>query len=129
MIDPTGRLQASLYKQTQDWPPRNVAGGVGGKSVDAHQPELTSQQEKLQTMARQIAAIKRDDPQARRKAFRIYLESALIQEFGSRVATDPSFASWVTRVQDTMEADATLKEEINRAGSALLEKNFPGKIE
>lgn len=125
-IDPTGKLLAYLRQQTQEWRRQQPAGA--GKPDSAQRGSRKSdKQDALSIASRQVAAIDKDDPQSRRKAFRIYLASLLMQEFGAGVANDPGFSSLVDRVQDTMEGDLQLKQSMDQAGDLLLKAAQAGK--
>lgn len=124
-IDPTGKLLAYLQQQTQEWHRQQPAGA--GKPDGAQHSRTPDRQDALSIASRQVAAIDKDDPQSRRKAFRIYLASLLMQEFGTGVANDPGFSSLVDRVQDTMEADLQLRQSMERAGDLLLKAARAGK--
>lgn len=66
-----------------------------------------------------IVAIATDDPQRRRRALRILVETALLGEFGERLETDPAFHSMIEQVVMTMDDDADL-----RAGVDLVLKDL-----
>ena len=60
-----------------------------------------------------------DDPQRRRRALRILVEMALLNEFGERLETDPAFHAMVEQVVTTMDDDESL-----RAGVDLVLKDL-----
>lgn len=124
-IDPTGRLLAYLRQQTQEWRRQQPSGA--NKPDNARQNRKSDKQDAMSIASRQVAAIDKDDPQSRRKAFRIYLASLLMQEFGAGVANDPGFSNLVDRVQDTMEGDLQLKQSMEQAGDLLLKAAHAGK--
>lgn len=72
-------------------------------------------------VAQRVLAIASDDPHRRRKAFRIFLESILIHEFGDALINDPAFHTLVDNVQQTMERNTELLTAIDTAGEFLLE--------
>lgn len=72
-----------------------------------------------------MLAIRRDDPNRRRKAFRVYLQALLARECGVRRIEDPEFQDLVDRVLDTMESDPRLKGAVETAGDLLLESAGP----
>lgn len=118
-IDPNVRLLAYLREQAQ-------ALRRQPSSTSPQQPDFSwdrssgAGESPAQVLARKIAAVDRDDPQARRKVFRVYLESVLLQELGAALAADPGFTALIDRVQDTMESDAGLREAMEQAGALLL---------
>jgi len=71
-------------------------------------------------LARRVQAIDPDDPGRPRKAFRVFLESVLLAEFGSELINDAGFHQLVEEVQLQMEGDADLAPAIHDATSRLL---------
>lgn len=65
-------------------------------------------------------AIDPHDPQRRRKAFRVFLESILADELGSGLLNDPAYHRVVEDVCRTMEGSSALASAIDRAGDYLL---------
>lgn len=68
-----------------------------------------------------IRAIRDDDPQGRRKAFRVYLESVLADELGTELLTDPAYHRIVDQVHAAMMGDSTVAASIDQAGDYLLQ--------
>jgi hypothetical protein len=66
-----------------------------------------------------ITEIAADDPQRRRRALRILVEMALLNEFGARLEADPAFHSMIEQVVTTMDDDESL-----RAGLDLVLKDL-----
>lgn len=71
-------------------------------------------------IAQRVRAIPAEDPQRRRKAFRIFLESALLNELGDSLINDPSFYRLVDQVEEQMTANPQLSEAIDAAAEMLL---------
>jgi hypothetical protein len=71
-------------------------------------------------MAQRIAAINDGDPDRRRKAVRVYLESELAGEFGAGFLTDPAFPHMLDAIQDQMAADAQMAQAVHALGDLLL---------
>jgi hypothetical protein len=67
-----------------------------------------------------VAQIDPDDPQRGRKAFRVFLESVLLQELGGQLNADPQFHQLVDDVQRAMERDARCAPLVQDAISYLL---------
>lgn len=67
-----------------------------------------------------IAALSPDDPNRRRRAFRIFLESVLRHEFGSQLIGDGGFDQLVDLVLQQMESDQELRTAIAETSDALL---------
>lgn len=94
--------------------PRDHAGG----EQDA--PRAASADDLPALVIRRVAAIDPQDPQRRRKAFRIFLETVLLAELGGDLINDPAFYDLVAKVQAQMEAHPQLAEAIARASDALM---------
>lgn len=71
-------------------------------------------------VARRVRALDPTDPDAGRQAFRIFLESVLLAEFGEHLMNDPAFHQLVDDVQEQMEAHPALKEMMTDAAVPLL---------
>jgi hypothetical protein len=71
-------------------------------------------------IARRITAIDKTDPDRRRKAFRVFLESVMLDEWGQQLINDPGFQQLVDNVQSQMETRADLRELMQEAASRLL---------
>jgi hypothetical protein len=67
-----------------------------------------------------VAQIDPDDPQRGRKAFRVFLESVLLQELGGQLNADPRFHQLVDDVQRVLEQDARCALLIQDAITYLL---------
>jgi hypothetical protein len=72
-----------------------------------------------------VAALDPADPQRGRKAFRIFLESVLLGEFGEELMNDPAFYQMVDDVQQLMEGDARVTAAIDKAVASLLQAGRP----
>jgi hypothetical protein len=121
-IDPSTRILAQIRALALEW--RQRAGDAAGSRVlDDHQPMSAADrpQDWMAQVARAVVAIEPNDPDRRRKAFRIYLQAVLVRECGIRRADDPGFQDLVDRVQQAMEADPRLRSSIETAGNMLLE--------
>ena len=74
-------------------------------------------------IARRVQAIDATDPDAGRRAFRLFLESVLLLELGEDLINDPAFYQLVDDVEGQMRADAELAPLMERAGDLLLERS------
>jgi hypothetical protein len=74
----------------------------------------------LKLVARSVAAVSPEDPQKRRKAFRIFLEAGLAREFGIKDTKGSEFQNLLNQVNDAMLADPRIVAAIERAGEMLL---------
>jgi len=103
--DPTSTAQAPASRA--DLPVRDQgSAGVRGAQFERR-------------VRQRIMEIATDDPQRRRRALRILVETALLNEFGERLETDPAFHSMIEQVVTTMDDDASL-----RAGVDLVLKDL-----
>jgi hypothetical protein len=82
-------------------------------------PPATSRMGRL--INERVKALDPDDPQRGRKAFRIFLESVLLEELGEDLINDHNFYQLVDQVQQTMEADSHIAAAIGKAVTALLD--------
>ncbi|NHZ89932.1 hypothetical protein F2P45_13050 [Massilia sp. CCM 8733] len=70
-------------------------------------------------LLQRVAALDQADPERGRKAFRIFLESVLLAEFGEALINDPAFYAMVDQVQLTMEDDPQIAGAIAQAAESL----------
>ncbi|MBI1890105.1 MAG: hypothetical protein HYS18_05635 [Burkholderiales bacterium] len=105
-----------------------LASRVDRKSVKSRtSPGRTSLQkeagnaENLEALIGQrIKAIDRTDPQRGRKAFRIFLESIFLSQFGEHLINDPKFYQLIEGIQSSMEADPEIGKMVDQAIQHLL---------
>lgn len=71
-------------------------------------------------LARRLSVIDRADPDRKRKAFRVFLESVLLDEWGASLINDPGFQQLVDSVQAQMETRADLRALMDDAAGRLL---------
>lgn len=71
-------------------------------------------------MARRVQAIDPTDPDRYRKAFRVFLESVLLAEFGADLVNDAGFHRLVEDVHAQMNADSELADSIASAAARML---------
>ena len=125
-IDQTAQLAALIRSQigaqlqtpqrTQPgWPHAAPATRVTSTSTSAGQ--IASLQE---VVALRVRALGADDPHRHRKAFRIFLEATLLQEFGRDRVNDPGFGELIDEVMIQMESDPALGAAMHEAGGHLL---------
>ena len=112
-IDASQRLALLLRTQISAFqaPPRGERKRAGAAPGQGQSADLAG------VVAQRIQALAKDDPQRKRKALRIYLESLLLEQLGSELLRDSAFAEMVDAVQCQMEAD----REIAAAADALSE--------
>jgi hypothetical protein len=120
-IDGTARLAEIIRRQVdaaRDAARRPSANDQATRAAGGGAPTGTGPL--ADVVARRIRGIDEADPDRRRKAFRIFLESALLAELGQQLINDPGFYELVAQVQAQMEADTALASAIDEAGDLLL---------
>ena len=146
MIDPTTQLaaliraqlgaqtqtQAQARTQARNQPdPAQAAGsrrareeqGESGRSPSSDDAQLH------RAVVSRIGILSPDDPQRQRKAFRMFLESVLMQEFGRGRLGENGFDQMVDTVLERMESDAGLSAAMQEAGRLLLAEAAPHRGE
>ena len=72
-------------------------------------------------VAQRIAGIAADDPHRRQKAFRVFLESAILHGLGGALIHDADFPAMVDVVQSRLQADAQLARAAEELAGYLLQ--------
>ncbi len=72
------------------------------------------------SIVQRVAEILSEDPHRRRKTFRVFLESILLEELGEALVADPKFFRMVDDIQRHMESDEELVPVIEQAIDLLL---------
>lgn len=90
------------------------------KRLTAKSIQQTREQGLGKLIGQRVAALKKTDPDRGRKAFRIFLESVLINELGENLINDPGFYQIVEDVQAQMENMPEIAEAMRMAISQLL---------
>lgn len=122
-IDPTSRLAALMSAQLATMRERAAGRPATGAPADASVRQKPREPQDAATLAAQrVQAINPDDPQRARKAFRLFLESALLAELGPDLVNDPAFAGMVDDVHRHMEEDAELAPALAEAARMLLQR-------
>lgn len=125
-IPPATELLALLRQQAIDLQ-RQAPQPSDTKPLIRDTPERDAAPEDPWTarVAQSIAAIRPDDPQRRRKAFRAFLEAGLARELGIEDAAGAAFRQLVDTVEEGMLGNAGIAEAIDRAGDLLLRSAHP----
>ncbi|MGV2895794.1 hypothetical protein ACNPPY_08350 [Achromobacter sp. AGC78] len=117
MIDGIGRL-AQLIQQ------RTVSGarsGDIGRAGKAATTKKSTEPPAFTELLKRVASLAPDDQERERKAFRYFLEAALVSDMGTSLINDPKFHQLVDIVQQRMEAQPELLAASRRAARLLLE--------
>ena len=69
-----------------------------------------------------IRSLSTDDPDRRRKALRVYLETTLLHAFGPQLALDSGFTQLLDAVQSRMAADPQIAAVADRAAALLCDQ-------
>jgi len=120
-IDITGKLSALIRTQANalQAPQKPIDNKSETKQT---QSTRNSAPDWMAQVGLRVAAISADDPQRRRKAFRIYLGAVLSRELGIHQVQGSEFQHLLDKVQDAMNADAELIQAIDQAGDLLLQQ-------
>ncbi|WP_156957841.1 hypothetical protein [Paracidovorax oryzae] len=120
-IDPTVQWSALLRARLEQMGRPRPDGSPA--SAKAAEPERGAREPGAGAASAnsRLRAIRHDDPERRRKAFRIFMEATLRDEFG-RLLQDPAdFDGLVEQVTAQMYADPDLRSACDAAADALLE--------
>jgi hypothetical protein len=82
--------------------------------------QVSSTHDPQRVLLQRVRTIDPDDPDRRKKAFRLFLESILADELGKHLLNDPAYQGVVEDVYRTMERNANLAPAIDKAGEYLL---------
>ncbi|SFQ11257.1 hypothetical protein [Variovorax sp. 770b2] len=143
MIDPSTQLAAMIRAQfaaqfraqAKDRPvagrdahaTRGESGHASRASGEAAPSAPANEDAQIQQMvALRVRSLSPDDPQRQRKAFRLFLESVLMQAFGRERLDDRGFDQMVDAVLQRMEGDPQLSAALREAGDLLLADAGPG---
>jgi hypothetical protein len=95
------------------------AVGKGKRAVASSTAPAPGQLEALIEL--RVRKLDRDDPQRGRKAFRLFLETVLLAQFGDKLMNDPKFYLLVDDVHAALERDPQVQQLIGRAVGHLLD--------
>lgn len=116
-VSSVGQLVAVIRKQLSAARP-----DAGKKQQLALERRGAHRSETFDAMvARRVKSIDADDPQKGRKAFRVFLESALLSHLGEQLINDPQFYQMIDSIQASMEADPEVSKMVNAAVASLTE--------
>jgi len=126
-------LRAQLQAKAQNGGAKNppatqtTTSGPGGHDV-ARQAKATPKDGRAMGAGlelepkwiQRLQGIAADDPERKRKAFRIFLESVLERELGSAFQSDIQFGQVIEQVLQQIESDPELNQNSLQAGEILL---------
>jgi len=119
-IDSTSRFLLQMREQVSTAVRQARVGGTNA-ARRTHPPASGVPRDPQRLILQRVQAIAPDDPQRRRKAFRIFLESVLADELGKDLLNDPAYHRIVEDVCRTMEGNRALAPAIDKAGDYLLD--------
>ncbi|QSI29809.1 hypothetical protein GNX71_09545 [Variovorax sp. RKNM96] len=146
MIDPSNQLAALIRAQfAAQLKAQGRHRSPAGQEADSHPARTAHTEEKgfapagdqpradagdgeaqiRQLVALRVRALSPNDPQRQRKAFRLFLESVLMQELGRDRLDNKGFDQMVDAVLQRMESDAGLSAALHEAGELLLSEAAP----
>jgi hypothetical protein len=103
----TAKLQAAVARAmpaAAEAAVRQAAQGPGAPAARKRRPSFSRR------LAAAVQGIAADDPQRERQLLRVFLEAALIDEWGDSLLLDPEFAQLVDRVQTELQDHRELRE-------------------
>jgi hypothetical protein len=118
-VDSTSRFLAELRGKVAVYARASAGKSPRDKGLPAG--EKSPLRDARGTIPQRVLAIDLKDPDRRRRAFRIFLESVIIDEFGEDLLNDPDFLRIIDSVHQSMQQDASLQSAIDKAGEFLLE--------
>ena len=118
-IDSTSRFLSQIRQQVSAaaLQARTTQGRSTGPMCSS---QVSSTYDPQRVVLQRVRTIDPDDPDRRKKAFRIFLESVLADELGKHLLNDPAYQGVVEDVYRTMERNANLAPAIDKAGEYLL---------
>jgi hypothetical protein len=118
-VDSTSRFLLQMREQVSA--AVRLARTSQGNQGKTPRPSTSAPRDTQRLILQRVLAIDPHDPQRRRKAFRVFLESILADELGSELLNDPAYHQVVESVCRTMEGNDALAPAIDKAGDYLLQ--------
>lgn len=116
-IDPGQRLAAAVHSEVAALRERTASRSQAHGKPVARQPGADGL---ASVVSQRIAGIAADDPHRRQKAFRVFLESAILQALGGALIHDADFPTMVDAVQSRLQSDAQLARAAEELAGYLL---------
>jgi hypothetical protein len=101
------KLRATAMAATPSMAGAILRQAAGTQKAPAARKQRTVFSDRL---ARGVAGIGADDPQREPQLLRVFVEAALIDEWGESLLLDPAFPQWVDRVQAELQDHPELRE-------------------
>jgi hypothetical protein len=118
-IDSTSRFLSQIREQVST-AALQARAARGRPTAPARPARVSSAPDPQRMLVQRVRTIDPDDPDRRKKAFRVFLESILADELGKHLLNDPAYQRVVEDVYRTMERNADLAPAIDQAGEYLL---------
>lgn len=118
-IDASQRLAAALRERAAALGQRSTTQRARGARP------ATASHDAAQLLVARLQALDPADPQKRRKAVRIYLESELAREFGAELLNDSAFSAMLDAIQLQMQGDAQIAAAVDALGDLLAGGKLP----
>lgn len=122
-IESTSQLASIIRSQIDSMRKASKAthvSNVNSKKNAANNKSHKGKKDLGSLIVQRVAGISMEDPHRRRKAFRAFLESVLLDELGDRLIADPQFFRMVEDIQNQMQADTELAPVVEQAIDLLL---------
>jgi hypothetical protein len=116
-IGPTNPVLDALRKQLAENIERLRKSGKlagGGRAAAAPQPGPAAAEGLETVLRRRLSALDRRTGEGRAAAARIFVESALVAEFGAALLSDPAFGAMVAEIGDSLQQDPGTRERLER---------------
>jgi hypothetical protein len=119
-IDSTSRFLSQIREQVSA-AALQARASQGRPAGPARPTRISSVRDPQRILLQRVRTIDPDDPDRRKKAFRVFLESILADELGKHLLNDPAYHQIVEDVYRTMERNTNLAPAIDKAGEYLLQ--------
>jgi hypothetical protein len=119
-------IRAEMATRVNATEPRHRPEEMRRKIKPTPDKAAPQQQRMGNLIGQRVKALDPDDPNRGKKAFRIFLESVLLTEFGDTLINDPAFYQMVDDVQRAMEEDPRIASAISKAVARLLGTSSTG---
>ena len=124
-IDSVQQIVATIRAEMATRIDSSESRALGKQLRQTKKTKASSQDQRQQRMtdliSQRVRSLHPDDPKKGKKAFRIFLESVLLAEFGEALINDPAFYQMVDDIQHVMETDPRLADTIGKAVASLLD--------